>query len=51
MGCITSRKNWPQDTTPAFRYVYELVLVDGKWKKVLTKKIRRDDDRRQKARR
>jgi hypothetical protein len=46
MGCVTSRKNWPEK--PAIRYVYELVLVDGKWKKVLVAK-RRDNDRRQKA--
>ena len=49
MGSITSRKNWPPEPekNPA-RYVYELVLVDGKWTKRLVLK-RRGDDRRQKA--
>lgn len=53
MGCITSRQdNWPPkaDPRPAVRHVYELMLVDGKWKKVLIAR-RRQDDRRQQAER
>jgi hypothetical protein len=50
MGCITTRETWPPkaDPRPAVRNVYELVLVDGQWKKVLVQR-RRDDDRRQQA--
>ena len=49
MGSITSRKTWPPEPDPRLgsRYVYELVLVDGKWVRILVP--RRSDDRRKKA--
>jgi|694.fasta_scaffold10051_9 hypothetical protein len=48
MGFITSRPDWPPkpENNPSFRWVYELVLVDGKWTKRLVKQWRSDDRRK-----
>lgn len=47
MGSVTSRKQWPPDPRKARRprWVWELVLVDGKWtRRLVNKGASRDRD-------